>query len=271
MFAPASQLTNQNLSQYLKKGGILFVKRKSGFLPYIEDPEGLRSIFARAFPKTFQIQTSKEIQNYLQSSKSQFVKGFSGKSNILVFVNECCNDSFVKDSEKTKRFSDFCTSIVYECLSNETPELLFTYLQLIEFSSTSRNLSLELLNFKLIQSFYQNHPLMKDHNTPKILQQNFLTAVESSIENLFEKNMNYSQQLDEYISNPNSKTNRLILGAFLLYKDFPSTLQLKSFYNSTKNENISLQKVIEILNNIGIIKPHSIASTLEYCFLKKVK
>jgi hypothetical protein len=43
--------TNPDHLRALSQGRVIFVKRKTGFLTYDQDPKGLRSVLSRSFPK----------------------------------------------------------------------------------------------------------------------------------------------------------------------------------------------------------------------------
>ena len=48
---PRGDLTNCPALTQVVRGGVLYVKRKTGYLLYERDPQGDRAIFSRRFPK----------------------------------------------------------------------------------------------------------------------------------------------------------------------------------------------------------------------------
>lgn len=88
--------------------GTLFVKRRTGFLSYADDPQGYRNILA----KTFSAQTD----------QIEVVRSFSSDPNLIALV-ELFGD---KDpsNERERRLCSFIASTLVETVTEEKPEVL---------------------------------------------------------------------------------------------------------------------------------------------------
>lgn len=149
-------INQPHVIQSFKRAGVLFVKRKPGFLSYMDDPKGFRSILSRSFPKIFLETPSSQIGSSL--SRTHFVQAFSSDPNILAFVQHFCSSvdslGLLQSNPRALEFNSFCTSVLYECLSNGSPEMLSVYMELL---STVDRLafgypSLAVWNLKLLFS-----------------------------------------------------------------------------------------------------------------------
>ncbi|KAL6068526.1 Anaphase-promoting complex subunit 1 [Balamuthia mandrillaris] len=183
---------------------IIFVKRKTGFLSYSQDPAGLRSILCRPFPQyqhhlqnpachLFQQKQRPSAMSaaWKQQNRLLFIKSFSQDPNILAFANHfalpqsCANPTGASTSPFTQLHNEeaanflasFCTAALYECLTQEKPEVLQTYLHLYRIIQQLRNysaicsasspsghlaerevaaLTQSLLNVKIILAYYSS-------------------------------------------------------------------------------------------------------------------
>lgn len=60
----------------------------------------------------------------LSKMRKRFVNSFSSNSYVLAFVRHLC------DLPNEELFSDFCIGILYECLSQDKPEMVSVYLSI---------------------------------------------------------------------------------------------------------------------------------------------
>src|SRR5687768_6675652 len=101
---------------------IIFVKRKTGFLSYNEDPKGFRTILSTTYPKNYShlqstLQTSNSISitatnERKQKNHKEFISSFSDGPTILSFTQLFCssNDTaidFFDNNEKQLSSSPF--------------------------------------------------------------------------------------------------------------------------------------------------------------------
>lgn len=108
------------------KRPVIFVKRKIGMLPYPDDPNGSRSLLARAFDK-----------GSTAAQAMELVGTFSSDPSLLGFANELCASGAAVAEDKRHGFLGaaeelraFCRSALYECVTQEKAELLPSYLSL---------------------------------------------------------------------------------------------------------------------------------------------
>lgn len=128
-----------------KERRIIYVKRKTGYLPYADDPHGVRSILARPFPKDGTERNS-------AGMKAEFVRAFSADPNVLAFVTHFCGAG----GRSSAVGAPSHTGLLYECLTRNKPEMLSVYMSL---SQIVRDLpharSCEgLWNLKLLFAYY---------------------------------------------------------------------------------------------------------------------
>lgn len=131
---------------------IIYVKRKTGYLPYADDPHGVRSILARPFPK------DGTERNSAAGLQAEFVRAFSADPNVLAFVTHFCARAgrVGNGSGSGGVGAPSYTGLLYECLTRNKPEMLSVYMAL---SQIVRDLpharSCEgLWNLKLLFGYY---------------------------------------------------------------------------------------------------------------------
>ena len=131
---------------------IIYVKRKTGYLPYADDPHGVRSILARPFPKD----TAVGIATLSGSGRpagrtAEFVRAFSADPNVLAFVRHFCAP--VTGDVNGPSY----TGLLYECLTRNKPEMLQAYMslaQIVRGLGTCRSCE-GLWNLKVLFAYYE--------------------------------------------------------------------------------------------------------------------
>lgn len=106
---------------------IFWLKRKAGHLPYQMDGQGLASIFCRPFGSLGQ----------------HLLRAFCNEPALLAFSQHMC-DSHERTGEPMLR--KFCETILYECLTQEKPELIPVYLQVYAFKTENHEVKQRLLH-----------------------------------------------------------------------------------------------------------------------------
>ncbi|KYQ96888.1 anaphase promoting complex subunit 1 [Tieghemostelium lacteum] len=257
-------------STQLKKHPILFVKRKIGYLDYREDPEGFNNL-QKSFPRQIVYDHSVSKLSTLQMSREQFLKSFSSDPTLLLFARHFCSDTLSVDTD------NFNTSVLYECLTKDKPEILQT-LQLmndisrdIQHYSTQSGSSQLLQNLLVILQFYKkfNHYQLNGNgnennsttNTFKkvdeyLVEPSFINLIESRVDGYFQLLLNYnnnsmSKMLCEYFKTlcyPSCSSGNSILSSnselnnfssWLVFYDIPSMDSLRSLKNVPSEINIS--------------------------------
>lgn len=112
------------------KGQVLFVKRRTGHLPYSSDPKGSKGIMARSIsqPKPME----EDLNSYFMQV-DDLVRAFSADADVLAFVKYFCSPSVnssgagrnLKDANERAKEN---VEMLYECLSSDKPEAVRIYM-----------------------------------------------------------------------------------------------------------------------------------------------
>lgn len=135
---------------------LLWVKRKTGHLAYILDPQGLSSIFCRQLPG--------------RTGGSPHVKAFSSQPMLLAFSSHLCHAephhqptdaADARGSSQTelrRELRSFCEAVLYECLAHEKAELIPVYMSLHHLARMLRHVtsSLPLHSARLLAAYYSS-------------------------------------------------------------------------------------------------------------------
>ncbi|OZJ05747.1 hypothetical protein BZG36_01280 [Bifiguratus adelaidae] len=168
----------------LLEKGCIYVQRKTGHLTYEDDPKGFRSIFARSIPGNIS-----GPQHIFPSkvARDEFIISFSADPQILAFANHFCNPDSI--TELSRKFSAFCTSILYECLATDKPEAIEMYLSLYQCQQAVQQEAdlLALWNLKLVIAYYsrlQEAELQTQTENPTqhLLQQGYVDSLKMQLE-----------------------------------------------------------------------------------------
>lgn len=100
---------------------VLWVKRKTGHLPYQMDGQGLASFFCRPFGSA-------------GFEREHVLPAFCNESLLLSFSQHMCSDVASTSRETHGQLEaglrEFCETILYECLTKEKPDMIPAYLHL---------------------------------------------------------------------------------------------------------------------------------------------
>mmetsp|Transcript_2390 Transcript_2390/g.3353 ORF Transcript_2390/g.3353 Transcript_2390/m.3353 type:complete len:194 (+) Transcript_2390:2407-2988(+) len=140
---------------------LLYVKKRSGHMSYMQDPHGLRSLA---------IQTG----GISSRSVSELIKSFTEDSKLLTYVKYFClptekytttnPDSLASYCRFDAPFtSSFCCDILQESLVGEKPEAISLYLLLYDLLRTieKKCSPIDIWNLRLLRSYYTNRCLSK--------------------------------------------------------------------------------------------------------------
>lgn len=114
------------------RGQVLFVKRRTGHLPYSVDPKGSKGILSRSICRP---RPSAENMRSYFLQVDDLVRAFSADADVLAFVKYfCCPvpvgfpsrkiDVWFEANEKARRNVE----MLYECLSKDKPEAIRIYM-----------------------------------------------------------------------------------------------------------------------------------------------
>lgn len=215
----------QSLQSILSKDGFLYVKLRAGHLSYTEDPKGFRSLLAQTF--------THRNPEFL-SIKPEAVSAFTSDPALLSFAEYFCKHS-KKDGEK-QEVLDLLSSILYECVTQEKPEMLPTYMAVDQavrrLERKEMSETFELWQMKLVQQFYNSTSLQtnfKNSSTGLLINSEFLLAMKSSLDCTLDHWLHASGDvlLHSYLSSqPVEESQIAMLACFLVYHSVPTHQQM---------------------------------------------
>ncbi|KAL3050601.1 hypothetical protein OYC64_012595 [Pagothenia borchgrevinki] len=107
----------QHLKSILCRDGVLYVKLRAGQLPYKDDPQGWKSLLAS---------TVNHRNSGVRAFKPEAISTFTSEPALVSFA-----EFFCKTSEEIKQRDDtlvLFSAMLYECVTQECPEMLPTYI-----------------------------------------------------------------------------------------------------------------------------------------------
>uniref|UniRef100_A0A8C9U516 Anaphase-promoting complex subunit 1 n=1 Tax=Scleropages formosus TaxID=113540 RepID=A0A8C9U516_SCLFO len=107
----------QHLQSILIRDGVLYVKLRAGQLPYKDDPRGWKSLLAPSVNNR-----NPEVRTF----KPEAISTFTSDAALVSFAEYFC-----KPAENMKHKQDtlaLFSAILYECVTQENPEMLPTYI-----------------------------------------------------------------------------------------------------------------------------------------------
>lgn len=124
------------------------VQRRTGYLSYVDDPHGHRSIFARSrgwAAHPFSASTSAEAHAMLRDLR-ELVQSFETAPQDTALVRRvCCG---------TRPFQVFCTAVLMECLTADTPALAHVYFAL--YDGVHSDDAWFVQDLQLLEAFYSS-------------------------------------------------------------------------------------------------------------------
>ncbi|EGW04951.1 Anaphase-promoting complex subunit 1 [Cricetulus griseus] len=187
----------QHLKSILSKDGVLYVKLRAGQLSYKEDPMGWQSLLAQTV-----------------SNRNSDVRSFK-KQEIL----------------------DLFSSILYECVAQETPEMLPAYIAMDQAIRSLRKRDMlntsDLWQIKLILEFFSSRSHQeRQQNNPKqglFMNSEFLPVVKCTIDATLDQWLQAGGDVcvHAYLSGqPVEKSQLSMLACFLVYHSVPAPRHL---------------------------------------------
>ncbi|EPQ55810.1 hypothetical protein GLOTRDRAFT_138586 [Gloeophyllum trabeum ATCC 11539] len=138
----------------------LYVKRRTAFLSYTEDPKGSRSLFVRSgsttadagtldFPKLSNVGT------HPSSDLSQIITSYSNDVLFLAFADHFCRDE--GDTPEEQLFTRYCRAALMDGILQDKPNGMQSHLTLYHYrtmSHQSQFFSLWLQDLTFVTNFY---------------------------------------------------------------------------------------------------------------------
>ena len=144
----------------LLRSQTLYVKRRTAFLSYAEDPKGSRSLFVRSGSSagdaaTLDFPLPNDTASHPASDFSEFITSFSNNVLFLAFA-----DHFSRGDGETldeKIFYNYCHATLLDSILQDKPQTLQSHLTLYRYrrmSPLSRYFHLRLLDLRFASDFY---------------------------------------------------------------------------------------------------------------------
>uniref|UniRef100_A0A8C3TSE6 Anaphase-promoting complex subunit 1 n=1 Tax=Catharus ustulatus TaxID=91951 RepID=A0A8C3TSE6_CATUS len=215
-----------HLQSILSKGGILYVKLRAGQLSYKEDPMGWRSLLA---------QTVTHRSSEARAFKPEAISAFTSDPALFSFADYFCKPT-VNMGQK-QEILDLFSSILYECVTQENPEMLPTYIAIDQavrrLERREMSETFELWQMKLVLEFFssRSHQERMSRNPTRGLFMNseFLPVMKCTIDNTLDQWLQAGGDvsLHSYLSGQAPEESQLsMLACFLIYHSVPTPGQL---------------------------------------------
>ncbi|KAF5376038.1 hypothetical protein D9615_007761 [Tricholomella constricta] len=155
-------LDTENLPRHrqsLLRSQTLFVKRRTAFLSYTEDPRGSRSLFVRSGASagdaaTLDFPQLTDTKIHPAEDLSEFITSFSNDVLFLAFADHFSCDS---DVEEERLFQTYCHAALLDSILQDKPQTLQSHITLFRYrtmSPNSRYFHLRLQDLRFAADFY---------------------------------------------------------------------------------------------------------------------
>lgn len=210
----------------LSKDGVLYVKLRAGQLSYKEDPMGWRSLLA---------QTVTHRNADSRAFKPEAISAFTSDPALLSFADYFCKPA-ANMGQKLEVF-DLFSSILYECVTQENPEMLPAYIAIDQavrrLERREMSETFDLWQIKLVLEFFNSRShqdrVRKNPHRGLFMNSEFLPVMKCSIDNALDQWLQAGGDvcLHSYLSGqPTDESQLSILACFLVYHSVPTPGQL---------------------------------------------
>ncbi|XP_030051793.1 anaphase-promoting complex subunit 1 [Microcaecilia unicolor] len=218
----------QHLNSILSKDGVLYVKLRAGQLSYKEDPMGWRSLLT---------QTVTHRNSEARSFKPEAISAFTSDQALLSFAEYFCKPTL--NMGQKQEMLDLFSSILYECVTRENPEMLPAYIAIDQavrrLERREASETFELWQIKLVLEFFSSRSLQermrKNPNRGLFMNSEFLPVMKCTIDNTLDQWLQGGGDicLHSYFSEqPLEESELSMLACFLIYYSVPTPQQLSA-------------------------------------------
>uniref|UniRef100_A0A6B2KWW4 Uncharacterized protein n=1 Tax=Arcella intermedia TaxID=1963864 RepID=A0A6B2KWW4_9EUKA len=262
LYPHKNEMHKLSLTQYRT----IYVKRKEGFLSYGDDPTGHCSLANRPFPKLTPWMQALRRDKHLNSDTAipidnniaDYIKTFSEDRNVRAFAEHFCDpknaiseieDKNISLSQKeileAEEHSDFTSSILYQCLIDDKPEMVAVYLKIYQTARTlqSQYSNANIVNIKIINTYYHHqHKKLNHHHklsrgtssisaNNQLLESRFLSSISMTLHQMFYSlYLNPKEILQHWIPTPSNITP--------VHTNLPKTSQDTKIHHQSPKANI---------------------------------
>ncbi|KAH9830809.1 uncharacterized protein C8Q71DRAFT_716467 [Rhodofomes roseus] len=144
----------------LLRSQTLYVKRRTAFLNYREDPKGSRSLFVRSGSSTGDAATLEfpqltNFKTHPAGDLHQFISSYSNDVLFLAFADQFCRDDGETDAEKL--LQAYCHASLFDSILQDKSQMIQAHLtlyQLRHLSPDSQYFNLRMQDLRLATDFY---------------------------------------------------------------------------------------------------------------------
>ncbi|KAI0661437.1 hypothetical protein C8Q70DRAFT_1044010 [Cubamyces menziesii] len=144
----------------LLRSQTLFVKRRTAFLTYMEDPKGSRSLFVRSGSGTGDAATldfpqATDIKTHPATDLHDFIASSSNDPLFLAFADKLCGDD--GETPEERLFQAYCHAALLDCMLQDKSQTLQSLLTAFHFrvmSPQSAYFPLRLQDLRFATEFY---------------------------------------------------------------------------------------------------------------------
>jgi anaphase-promoting complex subunit 1 len=144
----------------LLRSQTIYVKRRTAFLSYLEDPKGSRSLFVRSGSSsgdaaTLDFPRLTDTKAHTAGDLNQFISSFSIEPFFLAFADRLCRSDSETDQEQL--FNTYCRASLLDSILQDKPQTLQSHLLLYRYRTmkpSSRHFHLRLQDLRFAVDFY---------------------------------------------------------------------------------------------------------------------
>uniref|UniRef100_A0A673CEI6 Anaphase-promoting complex subunit 1 n=1 Tax=Sphaeramia orbicularis TaxID=375764 RepID=A0A673CEI6_9TELE len=206
----------QHLKSILSRDGVLYVKLRAGQLPYKDDPQGWKSLLAS---------TVNHRNSGVGAFKPEAISTLTSEPALVSFA-----EFFCKDSDGMKHREDtlvLFSAMLYECVTQECPEMLPTYIAIEQAVGALRRGDLlqtfPLWQMRLVVELWDSRVLQGSHSRHgALLTSEFLPVMKNMVDVALDSWLKGEdrislQPLQIYMID----THSIMLACFLVYRSIP--------------------------------------------------
>ncbi|KAM6997725.1 anaphase-promoting complex subunit 1 [Tautogolabrus adspersus] len=208
----------QHLKSILSRDGVLYVKLRAGQLPYKDDPQGWKSLLASSVNHR---------NSGVRAFKPEAISTFTSEPALVSFA-----EFFCKTSDGMKHREDtlaLFSAMLYECVTQECPEMLPTYIAIEQTVSALHRGDLQqtfpLWQMRLVVELWDRRVLLGPASQPNaLLTSEFLPVMKNMVDVALDSWLRgNSSVLRSYMRGEAlpKDSQTIMLACFLVYRSIP--------------------------------------------------
>ena len=166
----------------------LFVKRRTAFLSYIEDPKGSRSLYVRSGSSvgdaaTLDFPRASDVKSHPANDLHEFIAHSSNDPLFLAFADWFCRDD--GETPEERQFQSYCHAALLDSIVQDKPQTLQSHLTVFHtraMSPDSAYFTLRLQDIRFAADFYSRvydrrfSGRAENNARPSLIRENTLPA-----------------------------------------------------------------------------------------------